>query len=318
MVRGKLRFGALVLLALGGQVTAAGAQGLTFEGGGRYWYSSGRINFGFYNGDPAFGDPTSTLDWTGLEAHVGELFGRVTHDSGLYLKGTIGGGDIGSGKIVDRDFFAGQVKFSDTTSQVRDGNVRYGTIDIGYGTPYARGRDRIGAFIGFQYWRERAIAYGVVCNPDDVGGAFCGPPGTVLIPPDVAALGYEPTAYGLRVGFDARYEFAPGFTISGEAAFLPYVRLRNLDSHFLRVDLAPSPNIIDTAKHAMGFTAEAFINYAITRHIEFGVGVRYWAVYSRSGDVVFLPAGGGTAGPFPLRNLDMQRFGLLVQLKGEM
>ena len=318
MVGAKFKYAALLALALGWQANAAGAQGLTWEGGVRYWYSSGKINFGFANGDPAFGDPTSTLDWTGLTAQTGELFARATHDSGFYLKGTIGGGDIGGGKIIDRDFFAGQVKFSDTTSQVRDGNLRYGTIDFGWGTPFARGRDRIGTFIGFQYWRERAIAYGVLCNPDDVGGAFCGPPGTLLVPFDVASLGYEPTAYGIRIGFDARYEFAPGFSISGEAAWLPFVRLKNLDSHFLRVDLAPSPNIIDTAKTAMGFTAEAFINYALTRHVEIGVGARYWGVYSRSGNVVFLPAGGGIAGPFPLRNLDMQRVGFLVQLKGEM
>jgi hypothetical protein len=305
-------------VAVAWQAVPAGAQGLTFEGGARYWYSSGKINFGFYNGDPLFGDPTSTLDWTGLTAHTGELFARVTHDTGFYLKGTIGGGDIGSGKIVDRDFFAGPIKFSDTTSLVRDGNVRYGTIDVGWGTPLARGGDRIGAFIGFQYWNERAIAFGAVCNPDDVGGFFCGPPGTVVVPFDIASLGYQPTAYGIRIGFDARYEFAPGFTISGEASFLPYVHLKNLDSHFLRLDLAPSPNIIDSAKAAIGFTAEAFINYAITRHVEIGVGARYWGVYSRRGDVWFLPAGGGLAGPFPIRNLDMQRFGLLVQLKGEM
>jgi hypothetical protein len=314
----KLIPGALLAALLGCQIGGAAAQGLTFEGGIRYWYSSGSINFGFFNNNAAFGDPTSTLDWTHLTSHSGELFGRVTHDSGLYLKGTIGGGNIGSGKIIDRDFFAGQLKFSDTFSQVREDRVRYGSLDVGWGTIYARRGDRIGTFIGFQYWREKAIAYGLVCNPDDVGGFFCGPPGTLVVPFSTASLGYEPTAYGIRIGVDARYEFAPGFSLSGEAAWLPFVRLQNLDSHFLRVDLAPSPNIISTARGAMGFSAEAFLNYAVTASIEIGAGVRYWGVFASRGDVNFLLAGGGIAGPFPLRTLDMQRYGVLLQLKGQM
>jgi hypothetical protein len=50
-----------------------------FEVGTRYWYSSGQMNFGFANGSPFFGVPTSTLDWVGLNAHSGELFARIDH-----------------------------------------------------------------------------------------------------------------------------------------------------------------------------------------------------------------------------------------------
>ncbi len=50
-----------------------------FEAGARYWYSSGSMNFGFTNGNPLFGNPTSTLDWRGLTAHTGEGFVRVDH-----------------------------------------------------------------------------------------------------------------------------------------------------------------------------------------------------------------------------------------------
>jgi hypothetical protein len=308
---------ALFALALGCQSAAAQNDFYT-ELGGRYWYSSGKINFGFYNGNPAYGDPTSTLDWTGLTAHTGEVFGRITHDSGFYLKGTIGAGVIRSGQIIDRDFFAGGIKFSDTYSQVRGNNLRYGTVDLGWGTAYSWGRSRIGAFVGYLYWNEKVTAYGVRCNPDDVAGFFCGPPGSVPIPFSVAALGYQPTAHGVRIGFDARYEFLPGWSLSGEAAWLPYVWLQNLDSHFLRVDLAPSPNIISTANGGQGFTAEAFLNYAVTPNIELGLGARYWGVYVGRGDVVFHLASGAISGPYPLRTLNMQRWGLLAQIKGQM
>ena len=305
-------------LALGIQSAPVAAEDFYSEFGGRYLYSSGKINFGFFNNNALFGDPTSTLDWTGLTAHTGEVFARVTHDTGFYLKGTIGAGIINGGKIIDRDFFVGQIKFSDTYSQVRGNSLRYGTIDIGWGTAYSWRRNRIGAFVGYLYWNEKTTAYGVRCNPDDVGGFFCGPPGSVPVPFSVAVLGYEPTAHGVRIGFDARYEFLPGWSLSGEAAWLPYVWVKNLDSHFLRVDLAPSPNIISTANGAQGFTAEAFLNYAFTPNIEFGVGARYWGIFAGRGAVNFHLASGAISGPYPLRTFDMQRWGLLVQLKGQM
>src|SRR5437868_12600992 len=62
-----------------------------FEVGGRYWYSSGRMSFGFANGNPFFGNPTSTLDWASLSAHSGEVFGRIDHiPSGVFVKGLVG------------------------------------------------------------------------------------------------------------------------------------------------------------------------------------------------------------------------------------
>src|SRR5207247_1527740 len=67
------------------------ASPFAFEGGGRYWYPSGRLSFGFANGSPLFGNPTSTLDWAGLSAHSGEVFARIDHiPSGVFVKGLVG------------------------------------------------------------------------------------------------------------------------------------------------------------------------------------------------------------------------------------
>ena len=64
-----------------------------FEAGARYWYSSGSMKFGFTNGNPLFGNPTSTLDWHGLTGHSGEVFARLDHmPSGVFVKGMVGGG----------------------------------------------------------------------------------------------------------------------------------------------------------------------------------------------------------------------------------
>ena len=90
-----------------------------FEVGGRYWYSSGRLDFGFTNGSPLFGNPTSTLDWRGLSAHSGEVFARIDHiPSGVFVKGLVGLGITKDGHIDDLDFLVTQFKFSDTTSDV--------------------------------------------------------------------------------------------------------------------------------------------------------------------------------------------------------
>ena len=144
-----------------------------FEAGARYWYSSGSINFGFSNGSPLFGSPTSTLDWRGLSAHSGEVFGRVDHiPSGVFVKGMVGGGSVVGGHIDDRDFLASQFRFSDTTSDVSSGNLSFAMVDVGWAYSPAPGV-RLGFFAGYHYWREKVTANGVVCNQDSVHRLFC-------------------------------------------------------------------------------------------------------------------------------------------------
>lgn len=289
-----------------------------FEAGARYWYSTGSMRFGFANGNPLYGDPTSTLDWHGMPGHTGEIFGRIDHrPSGVYVKGIAGLGKGSGGQIDDRDYFANQVKFSDTTSDIRGNDISYATIDLGWSYVPAQGGMRFGLFAGYQYWHERATAYGARCNPDDVSGAVCGAPGTIAVPFDTAALIYEPRWHALRVGVDWKVEVAPRWTVSGEAAYVPYAVLRNEDSHLLRQDpgdLGPAPNAISTSNRGYGGSAEMFVNYAVTPNIEIGAGVRYWGLFAASGNVQFGPA---FASNLPLRQFDQQRLGGLLQVKGQ-
>src|SRR5882724_11093319 len=144
-----------------------------FEVGGRYWYSSGRLSFAFANGNPFFGNPTSTLDWHGLSAHSGEVFARIDHiPSGVFVKGLVGLGITKDGHIDDLDFLVTQFKFSDTTSDVHNGNLSYGMFDVGWAYSPTFGV-RLGFFAGYHYWREKVTAYGIVCNM----ASFLGCPG---------------------------------------------------------------------------------------------------------------------------------------------
>ncbi|CAL8972697.1 hypothetical protein RHODGE_RHODGE_00472 [Rhodoplanes serenus] len=295
------------------------ARPFVIEVGGRYWYSSGKADFGFRNGYPGYGDPTSTLDWRDTAGHAGEVFGRVDHrPTGFFVKGLIGAGTLGGGTIVDRDFFAGQVLFSDTSSDIRGDSLNYGIVDAGWSFDVPGARFRVGGFVGWHYWRESLTAYGLTCNPDQVGGVVCGPPGSVQAPSTTAVLAYEPTWQALRLGIDGRWTFMPGWSVSGEVAYMPIAHLENKDSHLLRQDfgpggLGPAPNIISRSSQGRGVAAEVFLNYAVTPAIEIGVGGRFWGLNADTGTVAFGPS---FASRFDLTKFEQQRYGLLVQAKG--
>jgi hypothetical protein len=286
-----------------------------FEGGFRYWYSSGAMRFAFTNRNPLFGNPTSTLDWEDLTGHSGEAFARIDHKpSGLFLKGVFGLGTTRGGHMDDRDFFVGPVLFSDTTSEVKEGNLTFGSADIGWA--YSVMPDlRFGFFAGYQYWRERTTAYGLACNPTGITPPLC-PAGAFVVDPGTAVGIYEPTWHAARIGVESRFTFDEHWTVNLELAAIPYAVLRNKDSHLLRqdpADLGPAPNIVADGTYGYGFQAEVFASYAFTPNLEIGGGVRAWGLTAQTGHVHFGPT---FAGGFPLDRFEQMRFGGLLQVKG--
>jgi hypothetical protein len=284
------------------------------ETGVRYWYSTGSMKFGFTNGDPLFGKPTSTLDWYGLAGQTGEVFARLDHvPSGWFVKGVVGGGVVTDGHIDDRDFLVTQFKFSDTSSDVRNGNVSFAMFDVGWA--YSPAADlKLGFFVGYHYWHEKVTANGVACNIASVLG--CPFPNAVPVGSDVAVLAYEPTWHAVRIGTESRYQISDRWSVNGEIAVVPYAWMENKDSHLLRQgldDLGPAPNVISKSKYAYGVETELFVNYAVTPNIEIGAGVRYWGLASRIGGVRFGPTFATTD---QLSNFDEERYGVLAHVKG--
>lgn len=292
----------------------------TVEGGARYWYSSGSMKFGFSNGHPLFGNPTSTLDWRGLNAHSGEGFFRIDHTpSGMFVKGVVGLGTINSGgKIDDQDFFIGQYSFSDTTSEVTGGNTKFGMIDIGWSySPMPE--FRLGFFGGYFYWNEKVTANGVLCNQSTLPFMdACPVAGAVPVTFNIPVFIYEPTWHAARLGVTGHYTINQQWSVNGELAGIPFATLRNKDSHLLRQsmnDLGPAPNVIADSHYAYGVQAEVFVNYAVTPNIEISAGARYWGLASRNGGVRFGPA---FATGTELKNYDHERYGVLLQVKGKL
>jgi hypothetical protein len=286
----------------------------SFEGGARYWYSVGQNRFAFTNREFLGGNPSSTLDWDRMQGHSGEGFFRIDHHpTHLYVKGLAGGGILKGGDMDDLDFVGSQINFSNTTSAVDGNNLAYAIIDLGYAFEVPSAGVRYGAFVGYHYWHEKMTAYGLLCNSDQLNNMFaCPSPGAVVVPFSTPVDIFDTTWNALRIGGDVKYQINDRWTVSGEVALVPYATVTNKDSHLLRTDLGPVPNIITNGQSAIGGEAEAFVHYKVLPHFELGVGARYWGLYTQSGSVEFGP----TFSPdFPLTRFSSQRYGVLFEAK---
>jgi hypothetical protein len=245
----------------------------------RYWLSTGE-NKHSHNAQglfPSTGNPTSVLTYQNLDANVVELFGREIFARDWFLKGNLGWGRINTGSFRDEDFFAGQVKFSDTTSSVPSGWLAYGSIDVGRQWVLREGGVRLGVFAGYSQWSEYVDAYGATDTID----------GSDNIGRDVKVISNKVIWKALRVGFAGEVGIGSRTWLSLDLAAIPYAKVRNEDSHHLRTDpddLGPVPNIIIEGRRGYGVQADAELRYEIFRRTELGLGVRYWYLRSTDGE----------------------------------
>ena len=115
------------------------------ELGGRYWYSAGRIGYGYY-GDTTTSLLVSRLTYDQLSANSGEIFVRGDTPWGIFAKGMIGGGSISGGRLIDEDFPPVTIPYS-STSSTTSGSLSYGTVDLGYSV-VRQPNFRLGGFAG--------------------------------------------------------------------------------------------------------------------------------------------------------------------------
>ncbi len=142
-----------------------------WELGARYWWSEGKTGFNFTSSkvDPTLGNPTSKLTYDGMHGNSAELFFRATNEGGnFFAKGFVGGGWLNGGSLDDEDFFAGQIKFSDTYSKIKGNSLLYGTIDFGYDFRLLDGATKVtvGPLVGIQFLAgRRQVGYGATLQP---------------------------------------------------------------------------------------------------------------------------------------------------------
>jgi hypothetical protein len=281
---------------------------------GRYWHSNGETSYSIDSSqiNPAFGNPTSRLRYQELEGRSGEIEVRGDEvGTGLFGKAMLGLGRISSGTMNDQDWLTGQVLFSDTTSQVRNGTLAYVVIDGGSRlAALSAGPISTGIFAGYGFWRENAPAYGARCNPDDMGNVFC-PLDVDLISPATTGVTNQVNWHMLRLGAETNLKIGSILTLSGEVAVIPIAFLANDDFHHYRSDLGPVPNVFHQAP-AFGIQAQAVANIHLTPNWSVGAGARYWQIetYERVGSTKF-----GHVASWPhagLNRMDSSRYGILA------
>jgi hypothetical protein len=309
--------------ALRGEVAEAPSsygQPLPFTLGARYWYSIGRHDYahnasGF---DPTLGNPTSELIYSNVPAHTGEIFGRYDDaESGLVAKAYVGGGGLADGGTMnDRDWFTGQVLFSNTSSVLKNSSLRYATIDVGWGAEYLTfGALQFLPFVGYGYWHDGVGVWGLTQLPDDLGGAIYGtPPGTVFFTNNQKVGDLVASWNMVRLGAEASLTITPQFSVTVDAALVPYAQGNGDDSHLLRQsanDLGTKPNVLVRGT-GWGAQVDAMVRYQVTSDFSVGVGGRYWYVDGSSGTNTngILNVFGVR---FPLVHFTSERYGALAE-----
>ncbi|QCB46630.1 hypothetical protein [Hydrogenophaga sp. PAMC20947] len=258
-----------VIAAIGAMsfASTAFASDLTTEIGARYWHSSGGPEYTLYGGMSTADGAVSALQYKSKNVGSPEVFFRVDHTSGVFVKGILSGtGTSNSGVEYDEDFEPETDPYSRTETSLLKSEVKYGSVDLGYGV--TRGALRVGGFVGYAKWNETYRAYGCtqlatsdICSPGDVGDNELG-------------ITETDKFTGPRIGVTADFAVNDKLTLSGEAAYFKPDH-KNTDNHHLSgLGLTPGNG------NGSGSQISIALQYLITPALSIGAGYRVWSVSS--------------------------------------
>jgi hypothetical protein len=166
------------------------------EVGSRYWFSSGSMTKNLYS-PVNVGTLNSRITYGKMQGHSLEVFGRLDHRSGIFLKGNLGLGDLVNGSLNDEDFPPRVVPYSNALSQMGDGRLRNASVDLGYSF-FDWQSGKVGAFAGYRYFYERGNGFGctqLASNPACAPGGF---------PPSYLILSEKETWRAAAIGLNAQ------------------------------------------------------------------------------------------------------------------
>ena len=265
----------------------------------RYWISSGR----FQKDLPAFisrkDSLISRLTFEDLTAHSGEIAARLDAPWRTFMKGYAGLGRITGGTLRDEDWglitAAPFTSYSSTVSNLSDTKLNYLTLDGGY--DFIVGTDhKLGIFGGYASIKEEyeAIDCRQVASPSS---GICAPPIT-----GTRVITENDRWQAVRVGLAGELRLTPSLKLNADLAYLPAVWFEGRDNHWLRA------LVIDESGRGTGVQFETILSYAPTPNFSVGIGARYWALWTRTGEDAFnsIPIGRDDTYRY-------ERFGLLLQ-----
>jgi opacity protein-like surface antigen len=248
---------------------APARSGWEVEAGARYFLGADRFQKDLgATSNPAQATILNSRLTYDATANAAEFFGRVEVPPGLFLKGNIGAGSLANGRLNDEDWwdFNGAVPYSNSIGQV-NGNISYGTIDAGYDF-LRRGPFGLGAFAGYNYYRDDKNAYG--CTQIANRFSDCATP----VPASILSITEDDTWQSLRVGFNGRALITERFKLEADVAYLPYVSFRGVDNHLGR------SFITQESGAGRGVQIEGILSYLITDRLSVGLGGRFWSMWT--------------------------------------
>jgi opacity protein-like surface antigen len=258
-----------VLVAVSSPSWAQQPSDPSFTVGGRVWVTSG------YSTNSS---GVSELRWRGVDSVVPEVNVDFVWRQ-LVIMGSLGGGVINQGVLIDEDFNDRDhnERFSRTRSGADDDGLFYINADVGYrawrwGTPEQPGF--IDALLGFQYWHERYVAFGVT-------SAF---PGVVpTLSPNEKVITQDWYWYSLRLGGRTQVPLFGGLSAKARAFVLPWSKSVVDDIHHRRGDLRHDPSFHDEADNGVGVQLDGGLAYRVWRGLSVEVGYQYWWIKSGEG-----------------------------------
>lgn len=247
------------------------------EVGLRYWYSSGNFQTTNSQSNTPNSPAGSNLSYNGMTGHSGEIFGRIDSPYNVFFKGFVGAGGITNGSMYDEDWGLGKelaganpIGYALTQSNI-GGSLSYLTADVGYNV--LRGPDhKIGLFVGYNRYQMSLNTTGLT---DLVNNGGATTPGNVL------GISDNSTWQSLRLGLSAQVWPRQRFRVDADLAYLPYVSLNGMDSHWLRSAYFP---VNGTGNGVQG---ELILSYYVTDAFSVGVGGRYWSMWTNSATYSF-------------------------------
>ena len=256
------------------------AGGWNVEIGSRYWYSSGRFQKDIPSEHVTSTSLASRLTYDKVTGHSAEIFGRIDTPWLVFVKGFAGLGRTTGGHMNDEDWAVQNPAtgvsgaYSNTFSTLDDNNMNYQTIDVGLNLLSGPGY-KVGPLVGYSRVYERYSSGNCVQIASPASG-ICG--AVVAAGPMITETD---TWQSLRVGLAGDLWITPRWRISGDIAYLPYVRFDGIDNHWLRSLVSQESGT------GRGVQMEAMVSYHVTPQFSVGVGARYWAMWTTSGSDIY-------------------------------
>jgi opacity protein-like surface antigen len=265
--------------------------GWEIDGGARYMYSVGRTYAAL--GAQIAGGPVwyngSKVTWSNQATNSAELFGRIDSPVNIFVSGFAGVGGTVSGGQTDEDFDEPAPHRPYTvTASTSDGHISYAVADVGYDV--LRTPDyKIGPFVGYTMLNQYIFTSGCQQIANPIGN--CSATGSSPPLPNSQLIGLDSLMWqAVRVGVSGEVKLADRVKLTADAAYLPYVTVDLFDNHL------GDNGEGDTRGRGIGVQLQAVLSYDVTNRLSLGIGGRYWAMWTTSGELQQI-APTGPSGP---------------------